>query len=444
MPNRVAYALAASVIGLGLFASITPSPLYHAYSVLWHFSPLTLTLIYATYAFGVLASLLLVGAVSDDVGRRPVLLVALGGLMAATVLFIVADSAAWLFVARGIQGVSTGAALSAASAALLDLHPRRDPTGVGLTNATAATAGIGLGILVSSSLVRIGWEPRVLPYAVLLVLAAIAFTGAYWMPEPVHERSGFRLTVQLPKVPSVVRRQFVLAGLAVLSSWSIGALFFSLGPQLALHLFHSTDVIVSGTGIVALAGSATLAQLLTVRTAPWVAASTGSIALAAGMVMIVLASATDSSATYLAGSIVGGAGFGAAFLGGLRALVAAIPPEHRAAVMAAFYVAAYASLSVPAVLAGILVTHISLQSTFEIFGSAVAASPSSSRSKPGAPGLPAAKPRSALPDFSAAVVRLKQRRRTPWLSARRAPDVGRNQFAGSPSRHLGGTAGARR
>ena len=201
LPNRVAYALAASVIGLGLFASITPSPLYHAYSVLWHFSPLTLTLIYATYAFGVLASLLLVGGVSDDVGRRPVLLVALAGLMAATVLFIVADSAAWLFAARAIQGVSTGAALSAASPALLDLHPRRDPTGVGLTNATAATAGIGLGILVSSSLVRVGWEPRVLPYALLLVLAAIAFAGAYWMPEPVLERSGFRLAVQRPKVP---------------------------------------------------------------------------------------------------------------------------------------------------------------------------------------------------------------------------------------------------
>jgi hypothetical protein len=31
-------------------------------SVLWHFSPLTLTLIYATYAFGVLTSLLLFGA----------------------------------------------------------------------------------------------------------------------------------------------------------------------------------------------------------------------------------------------------------------------------------------------------------------------------------------------------------------------------------------------
>jgi hypothetical protein len=212
----------------------------------------------------------------------------------------------------------------------------------------------------------------VLPYALLLILATIALAGVYWMPEPVLDRSRFRLTVQRPKVPSAVRPQFVLAGLAVLSSWSIAALFFSLGPQLALHLFHSTNVIISGIGILALAGSATIAQLLTARTAPWVAASTGSIALAVGMVLIVLAAATDSSAAYLAGSIIGGAGFGAAFLGGLRALVAAIPAQYRAAVLAAFFVVAYGALSVPAVLAGVLVTHISLQSTFEIFGSAVA------------------------------------------------------------------------
>jgi MFS family permease len=371
LSNRFAYALAASVIGVGLFASLTPSPLYRTYSVFWHFSPLTLTLIYATYAFGVLVSLLLAGGVSDDVGRRPVLLVALGGLMAATVLFLLADSAAWLFVARGIQGLATGAALSAASAALLDLHPRRDPAGVGLTNGTAAAGGIGLGMLVSSSLVQIGWEPRLLPYVVLLVLIALAFAGAYWMPEPVLERSRFRLTLERPSVPAVVRRPFVLAALAVLSSWSIGALFFSLGPQLAAHLFNTTNVILSGIGIVALAAAAVIAQLLTGRTGPWIAASAGSIALAAGMTMIVVAAATDSSLAYLAGSILGGAGFGAAFLGGLRALVAAIPPEHRAAVMSAFYVAAYTSLSVPAVLAGVAVSYISLQSTFEVFGSVV-------------------------------------------------------------------------
>src|ERR671931_665610 len=94
LPGHLAYRLAPGGIGPGLFASLTPSPLYRSYSVLWHFSPLTLTLIYATYAFGVLTTLLLAGGVSDDVGRRPVLLVALAGLFGSTVLFSLADSAA--------------------------------------------------------------------------------------------------------------------------------------------------------------------------------------------------------------------------------------------------------------------------------------------------------------------------------------------------------------
>jgi hypothetical protein len=55
LPQRVAYWHAAAVIGLCLFASTVPSPLYHTYATAWHFSPLTLALVYATYAFGVLA-----------------------------------------------------------------------------------------------------------------------------------------------------------------------------------------------------------------------------------------------------------------------------------------------------------------------------------------------------------------------------------------------------
>ena len=53
LSGRNAYALVAGVVGLGLFASVTPSPLYQTYATLWHFSPLTLTLVYATYVFGV-------------------------------------------------------------------------------------------------------------------------------------------------------------------------------------------------------------------------------------------------------------------------------------------------------------------------------------------------------------------------------------------------------
>src|SRR3954471_4130706 len=174
---RLAYALVAAVIGLALFASGTPSPLYSTYRELWGFSSVVLTLIYATYAFGVLTSLVLAGRVSDQWGRRPVLLVSLGTLLVTSVVFMLADSVAWLFVARGLQGLATGLALAAAAAALLDLTPRRDPAGCGLTNGVASSAGIGLGALVASALVQLAPAPRVLPYAVLLVLFAIAFAG---------------------------------------------------------------------------------------------------------------------------------------------------------------------------------------------------------------------------------------------------------------------------
>ena len=151
--RRAAYGLMASVIGLALFASGTPSPLYGTYQEMWSLRPVLLTLVFATYAFGVLATLLLAGPVSDHVGRRPVLLVALGLLMAATIMFMLATSVVWLFAARALQGLATGLALSAASAALLDLHPQRDSGAVGLHNGAASAGGMGLGVLVSALMV---------------------------------------------------------------------------------------------------------------------------------------------------------------------------------------------------------------------------------------------------------------------------------------------------
>lgn len=369
----LAYALVAAVIGLALFASSTPSPLYATYRELWGFSSVVLTLVYATYAFGVLLALLLAGRVSDDWGRRPVLLVALGALLVTSAAFMLASSVVWLFVARGLQGIATGLALGAASAALLDLHARRDPAGVGLTNAVASASGMGLGILVSSALVEYAPAPRVLPYVALFVLFAIAFVGAVLMPEPVAERSRPRLTWERPSVPAAVRRPFLLAALSVISSWSVGGLFLSLGPQLSATLFSTGDHFVIGLSLFALPASGAAASLLFGRTAPWAGAVYGSIALALGMVLIVLSAAADSGALFWAGAIVGGGGFGVAFLGALRALSAAIPHEHRAAVMSAFYVVAYLAISIPAIIAGSLVVSLGLQATFEIFGSIIAA-----------------------------------------------------------------------
>ncbi|WP_194894209.1 MFS transporter [Catenulispora pinisilvae] len=372
---RSAYLLAAGIVGLAMFASGIPSPLYDTYSKLWGFSAVVLTIVYATYAFGVLVALLLAGRVSDEIGRRPVLLVALCGILVSTILYMPAQSVAWLYVARGLQGLATGLALSAASASLLDLHPRRDPISVGLANGVASAGGIGLGIFASSVLVQYLPAPRVLPYVLLAVLLLIATIATLRLQDPVTPRpgAGIRLTPQRPSVPPSGRRAFLLASLAVLSSWSLNGLYLSLGPELSANLLHSNSVVLSGLVVSSLPAAAALSQLVFGRGAPWAGASYGSLALAAGMGLLVVAVATGSGALFVVASVIAGFGFGAAFLGGLRSLSAAVPPEHRAAVMSAFYIVAYGALSLPAIAAGLLSTPLGLNRTFEIFGAAIAA-----------------------------------------------------------------------
>jgi MFS family permease len=363
----------ASIIGLALFTSGTPSPLYQTYRALWGFSSVVLTLVYATYAFGVLASLLLAGTVSDRVGRRPVLIVALTALMLTTVVFVAAESVVWLFVARAMQGLATGLALGAAGAALLDLHPRRDPSAAGLANGVASTGGIGLGVFISALIVEVLPAPRVLPYVAAFVLLAIALMGTLAMPEPVKARSHLRLAPQRPDVPRAARSAFMLAALGVISSWSIAGLFLALSPQLSAALFHSSDHLVGAVSAFVLGAAASVAQVAFRRLTPWSGAAGGSLVLAGGVLAIVVATSVGSGTLYLAGSAVAGAGFGVAFLGALRALSASIPADHRGEVMSAFYIVAYCSLSLPAILAGALDTPLGVKPTFEILGSVVVA-----------------------------------------------------------------------
>ena len=320
---RLAYAHVAAVIGLALFASGTPSPLYGTYRELWGFSPVVLTLIYATYAFGVLAALLLAGRLSDEIGRRPVLLAALGTLMATTVLFMLADSTAWLFVARGIQGLATGLALGAASAALLDLHPTPQPRRGRPDQRRRQRRRDGPRRAASPPCWSSSRPRRACSRTSSCSCCSRSpSSGALRMPEPVEPtRASVRLTPQRPTSRRAVRRPFFLAALAVISSWSIGGLFLSLGPALSAQaLPHRQPPRRPGSASSRWPARAPPRSSRSARTAPWAGAAGGSLALATGMVAIVLAAGTETPALFWIGSLIGGAGFGVAFLGGLRAL----------------------------------------------------------------------------------------------------------------------------
>jgi len=372
LPPVAAYWLMAAVIGLALFASSTPSPLYATYREQWGFSSFVLTAVFAVYAFGVLAALVIAGRISDDVGRRPVLIGSLSVLLVSTALFVAADSVVWLFAARALQGLATGVALGSAGAALLDLHPRRDSHSAGLANGFSSTAGMGLGALIAAVLVQYAPMPTRTPYLVLLVIFAVLLVGAFLMPEPVEHRRRLNLAFEAPHVPPAIRKAFVLSSLGVLASWSIGGLFMSLGPQLAAIELDTDNHLAGGLAILALTGAGSVAQLVFQRTAPWRLTSYGAVVLAVGLASIVGSLSLESPGLFLAAAALTGIGWGTAFLGALRSLTAVIPAETRARTMSAFYLVAYSSLSVPSLAAGLVVSSWGLLPTFRVFGAVVA------------------------------------------------------------------------
>src|SRR6188472_3684131 len=89
------WAVAFSFTAVAAF-STTPSPLYGLYERQLHLSSLTITLVYAVYALGVVGSLLLAGHVSDWYGRRAVLIPAVALAAVAAVVFIAWQSLAGL------------------------------------------------------------------------------------------------------------------------------------------------------------------------------------------------------------------------------------------------------------------------------------------------------------------------------------------------------------
>ena len=142
--------------------------------------------------------------------------------------------------------------------------------------------------------------------------------------------------------------------------WALGGFYLSLGPSLAGSIAGSRNLLWGGLVIVLLTGVGSLSSLLFRNSAPADAVLGGALALLAGVGITVGGIEAPSTALLLIGTAVAGVGFGVAFLGGFRILSALAPPAERARMVATIYVVCYLSLSLPAIVAGVAVTHSSL------------------------------------------------------------------------------------
>ena len=361
----------AVLLVLMLAASGVPSPLYRVYQAEFGFSSGVLTTVFGIYAFALLVSLLVVGGLSDHVGRRPVLIVAFLLESAAMVLFLVADGVGWLLAARVVQGLATGALTSTLGAALLDLQ-RRDRPLAAFLNSTSPGLGLSLGAVGAGLLVQLVPAPTDWVFGVLTVVFVLAAVGTWLLPESSPRSPGAAASLR-PRVhvPPRHRRPFLVALPVLVAAWALGGLYASLGPSLVATVFGIDNHLVGGLLILALNGTGIVGSLALRTSPPARALLVGSLIFTVGVAGTVASLFATSAALLFVAAVVTGFGFGASFMGAVASITDGVAPGHRAGLLAAIFVVGYLAFSLPAIAAGIAVGEIGLTRTTEIYGAVV-------------------------------------------------------------------------
>ncbi|HWE62569.1 MAG TPA: MFS transporter [Chloroflexota bacterium] len=352
-PRPTAFWLVAGLFAVTMLGTTLPTPLYVIYQSEWHFSSAIVALIFASYAGGVLAALLLAGRASDQVGRRPVLAAALGLSALSTAAFIVASGLVWLFVGRILSGLSAGLMIGTATATLTELIGAAAARRATLVATAANTGGLGLGPLIAGLFAAFGPDPTVLVFEVYVLALAIAALGLAVVPETVRSRQRLTLRFTGLGIPPAGRGEFIAAGVAGFAAFSLLGLFTSLAPAFLGGVLHQQNHAVSGAVVFLLFAASTVTQLTLGRFPSRSVVLVGLGLFLLGLALIVGALAAASLALFLLGTVIGGVAAGAVFLGSLSTANRLAPAAMRGRVVSTYFVFAYVGLTLPVIGVGI-------------------------------------------------------------------------------------------
>jgi len=353
------FVLAVFAFFVAMVGTTLPTPLYPLFEQRYGFGSLLVTVIFAIYAFGVIAGLILFGNLSDQLGRKPLLLFGLGLSGVSAMLFLVAGSLVPIYAGRIVSGLSAGIFTGTATAFVIDLAPAGRRRLASFVAVFANLGGLGTGTLLSGLLGQ--WAPDALrtPFAVDLGLVVAATVGLLLASETVARSDhGFRL--QRLGVPAEVVAVFVRAALAGFAAFAVSGVFSSVAPEfLGLGLHHHSPalagLLVFVLFVMSVAGQALVGPLPN-------ALAAGCGLLVVGVALLAVSLATDSLAALFASAAVGGLGQGVVISAGLAAIAERAPAERLGETASSFFVILYFGLSVPVIAAGVAIHYSSLRS----------------------------------------------------------------------------------
>jgi MFS family permease len=324
-----------------------------------------MTTIFACYIVGLIGALLVAGVLSDRVGRRPVLLPALGLALVACLLFGVADSVAVLALARLLTGIAVGATVSAGMAAVTDAAAEGQQRLAALAASAAMVLGAGSGPLLAGLTSQYLPGPTVMVFGIEAVLLLTALPVVLGFSARGSGTGGWM------RVPSVPRGQGfrLLCGIAVFAPGITATSFvLSLGPSLLTQLLGTTNRVVAGATAFVMFAAATGIQFALQRRTVRSLLLTGAAATTAGMAALILAVHLNLVVALVAAAVLAGTGQGLGQLGGLSLLNAHVPQGRRAEANAALNIGGYVPAGALSVATGYLSDAIGLPAAGTAFG----------------------------------------------------------------------------
>lgn len=359
-----AFPLLGFVLFAFFFAASTPSPLFVIFQRHWGFSAGMLTVAFSAYAVVLLAALLVAGALSDHMGRRPVIMLSLALQTLAMAWFAQAADISELIIARCIQGLATGVASGALSAAVIEAAPNHRKMIGTLITSIAPLGGLATGSPVTGLLIYCLPHAEVMVFVTLAVLFLSMLLGVAFIPETAVRRPGIVKSLRPRVSVNVHARKAYLQGVPLLLSiWALCGLYMSLAPSILYSVFAFNSNALNGLTVAALCGPAAFAAAV-FRGLPSVrGALSGATVIVVGLGVLILSLARSNAALFFSGTVIAGIGSGMGFSAVLRTLVPLADEHDRAELFAAIFVACYLSLSLPPMIAGFSVGTFGLLDT---------------------------------------------------------------------------------
>ncbi len=361
MGSRGAFVTMALSFALLTTGGTLPIPLYTLWGKELGFGAETTTWVFAFYVFGTLLALIFTGGLSDQLGRRPLILTALVLTVISTALFLIGSSVELLLIARFVSGLGVGIITAAATAGLSEAYQGSSEATPQVVSTVANMGGLGLGPLLAGLFAQYLPSPTELIFIVFLILTGIASVAALLLPETnsAADRSlfKFRLNVGVPRSALPV---YIRAAFAVFPTFTLLGLFSSLTPRFISQTLGLHNLAIAGLATFVLFEIGVVAQLVARRYRPRTLVLVGLPMLIVSLVLVIIGFETVNLTVFALGTVIGGFGSGLTFSGSLRSVGSAVPHEYHAKSIATYFVAAQSALAVPVLTIGALTTPLGL------------------------------------------------------------------------------------